>query len=325
MPKIVFLDIGTLGEVANLHILEQLGEFTSYFYTPPGSTVSLLRDCEIAITNKVVIDRQVMEACPNLQLICIAATGTNNVDLQAAAKRNIQVKNVTGYSTDSVAQATFAMLLQLLNHTSEYDHFVKCGLYALSPIFVHHGPTIFQLCGKTFGIIGLGTIGRKVAQIAEAFGCKVIYYSTSGQNNDQTYQRTKLKQLLTDSDVVSIHAPLNPKTKGLIGYKEISMMKPTALLINTGRGGIVDESGLIRAIDEGKIAGAAIDVLENEPIKKDHPVFNMNNKEKLLITPHIAWAGYEARTLLVEKIAQNIRTWLDQKAQKGVNDKADLQ
>jgi len=309
--KIVFLDSSTLGETPNIHLLKQYGEYKSYPYTKKEQTIERLKDSNIVITNKVVIDKSVIDKCRTLRLICIAATGMNNIDLQYAAQKNIVVKNVAGYSTESVAQSTFAMLFYLIHRLSYYDQYVKSGEYCISPIFTHHPYPFFELKGKKFGIIGLGTIGSRVAHIANAFGAEVVYFSTSGKNNSAEYKMLSLTDLLSTSDIISIHCPLNDKTLNLIGLEEFKLMKPSAYILNMGRGGIINENALAEATDNQQIAGAALDVLTSEPILRSNPLMNVKYPEKLLITPHTAWTSMEARSLLVEKIAENIKNFVE--------------
>jgi glycerate dehydrogenase len=308
--KIVFLDNSTVGDLSHIDRLKDFGEFTKYERTSQDQRFYRTRDADIIITNKVIIDQQVMDQAGNLKLICIAATGMNNVDLEYAARKGIKVMNVENYSTFSVTQSAFSMLFYLLNHMRYYDDYVRNGDYSKSPIFTHHGRVFYELKDKVFGIIGLGAIGKSVARIAETFQCRVIYYSTSGKNNDLDYQRVGLNELLSTSDIISIHAPLNDQTRHLIDHVAIKKMKSSAILINVGRGGIVDEEGLARALDEDRIYGAAIDVLSKEPVSEDNPLLNIRNRDKLLITPHIAWASVESRTLLIDKIYENIRKFL---------------
>lgn len=307
--KIVFLDASTVGNPDNLKQFSGLGEYCQYDLTTPHELIERIGDSQVVITNKVIIDRGVMDACPSMKLICIAATGMNNVDLEYAAEKNIQVRNVSGYSTESVAQATFSMLFYLLNHSAYYDHYVKSGMYSRSPIFTHHGREFGELNGKQFGIIGMGTIGKRVACIAEAFGAHVVYYSTSGKNKVTKYQHLELEELLQIADVISIHCPLNERTNNLIEVDRLAMMKPTAFLVNMGRGGIVDEMALAKALDKEQIAGAALDVLSREPIDENNPLLKVKNTERLFITPHIAWASREARTLLIDRIIENIQSF----------------
>ncbi len=308
--KIVFLDSSTVGHLKNLERFRDFGVFVSYEKTAPHERIDRVRDADIIISNKVVIDKAVIDRAKNLKLICIAATGMNNVDLGYAGIKGIKVLNVENYSTYSVTQSTFSILFYVLNHLRYYDDYVRNGDYAKSPIFTHHGRVFYELKDKVFGIIGLGTIGKSVARIAEAFHCRVIYYSTSGKNNDPEYQRVKFDELLTCSDIVSIHAPLNDQTKNLINYEAIKKMKSSAILINVGRGGIINETDLARALDEDLIYGACIDVLNKEPVSADNPLLQIGNRDKLLITPHIAWASEESRTLLMEKVYENIKKFL---------------
>ena len=309
--KLAILDATTLGEDVNLDIFKDFGYLEIYPITATKEeTIERVKDKNIIITNKVVIDKDVMDNAPNLKLICVAATGYNNIDINYAKQKGIAVTNVAGYSTNSVVQHTFAMLFYLLESLRYYDDYVKSGEYSKSPIFTHIGRPFWEISGKTWGIIGLGTIGKKVAQVAESFGCDVIYYSTSGKNLSQSYPHKALDELLSVSDIVSIHAPLNENTKNLITYDKIKLMKKTAILLNLGRGGIVNEKDLAKAIDEGLIAAAGLDVLEKEPISPDNPLLSIKNKDRLLITPHIAWTSLEARQTLVKEIYLNIEAFI---------------
>ncbi len=307
--KIVFLDTVTIGDVDNLKVIEAQGEYDGYATTSPQECIERIRGHNVVLTNKVLIDRAVMDACPEIELICVVATGMNIIDLEYAAQKGITVKNVAGYSTESVTQCTFSLLFYLLQNSVYYDNYVKSGAYARSPVFTHLDRTFWELKNKLFGIIGMGTIGKRVAQIADAFGARVAYYSTSGKNREGTgYVHLSLEELLSTADVVSIHCPLNNDTRNLINEARIQLMKPSAYLLNMGRGGIVDEQALARAIDENRIAGAALDVLSAEPISADNPLLTVRNKDKLFITPHIGWASREARKLLIERTAENIRS-----------------
>lgn len=309
--KIVFLDTKTVGDVPNLEDLKKLGDATFYQTTSPDETAKRIQDAGVVITNKVVLNRELIETAKNLKLICVAATGMNNIDREAAKEVGIPVKNVSGYSTHSVAQTTFSMLLYLVQKITQFDQFVKSGDYSRHDIFTNQEITYSEIHGKQFGIIGLGNIGGKVAKIAEAFGADVIYYSTSGRNLDQPYPHMKLNRLLATSDVVSIHAPLNENTEELIGYSQLELMKKTAYLVNTGRGGIVKEADLAIALDENQIAGAALDVFESEPMEADNPLLKIKNKHKLVMTPHIAWSSIEARMELIDGVKKNIEEFLD--------------
>jgi len=306
MINIVFLDAKTVGEIPNFRVLEKQGALKIYEKTDPSEVVERCKGQDVVITSKVMMTRDIMNRLPDLKLICVAATGLNNIDLDAAERLNIQVKNVAGYSTESVAQLTFALLLHLVNRIHYYDNYVKSGAYPKSEIFTHFGPAFWELNGKRLGIIGLGTIGRRVAQIAQSFGMEVVFYSTTGKNNNINYKRFDLETLLATSDIVSIHAPLTDQTRGLINYEKIHLMRPCGILLNTGRGGIIVEEDLARALNENLIGGAGIDVLEQEPPSASNPLFKINDKEKLIITPHIAWTSVEARQKLINKLAKNI-------------------
>ncbi|MFN4144852.1 MAG: D-2-hydroxyacid dehydrogenase [Runella sp.] len=310
--NIVFLDARTVGTEPNLARFEDFGSLTLYADTQSDQTLERISEAAVVITNKVKITGDMMRQCPSLKLICVAATGTNNIDLETAKQLGIAVKNVKGYSTDSVAQVTVSHLLTLLHSPAYYDAYVKTGEYSKETIFTHYGKPFVELRGKRVGILGLGEIGRQTAYILAAFGAEIVYFSASGQSQNVPYQRVELDELLTTSDVLSIHAPLTPQTAGIIGYAQLQQMKPTALLLNTSRGGIVKEADLARALDDDLIAGAAIDVFEQEPVAANHPYLHLKKPEKLLITPHIAWASVESRGRLVEAIYQNIKSFLEE-------------
>lgn len=305
--KIVFLDAMTVGDVPNLDELKDLGEVTFYPVTKSGETRERIKGADIVITNKVVLDEKLIQSSDALKLICVAATGMNNIDRKAAEIAGVEVKNVSGYAAGSVAQSTFAMLFQLMQPISTYDRFVKSGDYSKHPIFTNMEVSYHELSSMQFGIIGLGDIGSRVAQIAEAFGAEVVYYSTSGKNLDQPYRHMELNELLKTSDVVSIHAPLNEQTNGLIGMNELKVMKNSAYLLNTGRGGIVIEKDLAQALDLKMIAGAGLDVFEEEPMNPESPLLSVKNSGRLVMTPHVAWASVEARTQLINGVIENIR------------------
>ena len=308
--KIVFLDAQTMGDDIDLSLFKSFGEFHTYQTTAPSECIAHIADANIVLTNKVVIDRAVMDGCPNLQLICITATGTNNVDLAYASQKGIAVKNVAGYSTASVAQTTIMLALNLIGHATYYDDFVKKGGWVSAPTFTHIERSFWEIKGKRWGIIGLGTIGKEVAKIATAFGAEVVYYSTSGANNDALYKRVSLEEVLQTCSIITIHAPLNAQTKGLIDEKALHKMKEGTVLVNVGRGGIIDEVALAKIIDEKELY-VGLDVLEAEPMQKGHPLLAVQHHERLIITPHVAWASVEARTALMRLVAQNIQTFLN--------------
>jgi len=304
--KIVFLDAATMGDVS-FEPFERLGEFTSYPMSTPQQARERVGDVDVLMINKVIVDKDLIDSAPNLKLICIAATGMNNIDLDYAAAKGIPVRNVAGYSTDSVAQSTFMHILSLAGGGPYFDSSVKSGSYSRSGMFTDPNWNWWELAGKTIGIIGLGNIGRKVAKIAEAFGMKVCYYSTSGTGHCKDYPCLPLEELLRISDIVSVHAPLNERTMNLLGAREFAMMKPTAYVINAGRGAIIVEADLAEAVDNGVIAGAGIDVFVQEPIPEDHPYLKMKHPERMRLAPHIAWASVEARERLVSMMADNVR------------------
>ena len=303
--KIAFLDAATMGDVS-FEPFERLGEFICYASSTPEQARERVKDIDVLLINKVLVDKQLIDSAPNLKLICIAATGVNNIDVEYAASKGIPVRNAVGYSTDSVVQTTFMHILSLVGGAPYFDMSVKSGSYSRSGMFTDPDWNWWELAGKTIGIIGLGNIGGKVARIAEAFGMKVCYYSTSGTGHCKDYPCLELDELLKVSDIVSIHAPLNDRTLNLIGRDQLALMKPTAYLVNMGRGAIIVEEDLAAALDAGVIAGAGIDVFVTEPIPENHPYLKMKHPERMILTPHIAWASIEARNRLVGIMADNI-------------------
>ncbi|WP_096020313.1 D-2-hydroxyacid dehydrogenase [Campylobacter lanienae] len=307
--KIVCLDADTLGNDVDLDsVFGKFGEFVSYNMTDETQTIQRLQNADIVLTNKVLITKDVI-AKTNLKLICVTATGVNNIDLVAAKEANIPVKNVAGYSTNSVVQQTFANILAIRNSTSYYENYGKnSDGWAKSPIFVNLDKPIFELSGKKFCVVGLGTIGLEVAKVAQAFGCEVSYYSTSGNNSNSNFKRVSFDEVLK-SDIISIHAPLNENTKNLFNSQALNQLKDGAMLVNSGRGGIADEEYMAKLIDEREIYFIT-DVLEKEPIVANHPLLKVKNKDRLMITPHIAWASVEARRKLIELSAKNIEDFI---------------
>lgn len=307
--KIVLLDALTFGET-DLNGFDRFGDVEVFQTTAPEETMERIERADVIVTNKVVITEAMMIRCASLKLVCVAATGMNNVDLEGAARHGIAVKNVAGYSTDSVVQHTFSMLFYLMGHSRYYDEYVKNGAWQRSPIFTHVARPFSEVKGKTWGIIGLGAIGQGVAKVAEAFGADVIYHSTSGQNLNREYHRVALETLLQNSDIISIHAPLNDATKHLIGLSELMQMKAGAILLNLGRGGIINEADLARVIDARELY-VGLDVLETEPMTDPHPLMNIRNRERLYITPHIAWTSVEARDTLIAMVCENIDNFIN--------------
>lgn len=302
--KIVILDRATLGYDIDVSIFEKYGEVISYDITKKEDTKQRIQNVDIVLTNKVILGKDELENS-HLKLICITATGMNNVDLAYAKEKNIAVKNVAGYSTSSVVQVAFSMIFHFISKLSYYKSYVDNGNWEKSSIFTHLDIPFFELDGKRVGIIGLGEIGRNFAKKAKAFNCEVVYYSTSGQNTNNEYKRVELDELLSTSDIISIHSPLNENTKNLLHYKNMNHIKEGAILLNLGRGGIINETDLAKILDEKDIY-CGIDVVSIEPIANNNPLLKVKNKEKLLLTPHIGWTSIEARTRLVEKVAFNI-------------------
>ena len=304
--KIAFLDAATMGDVS-FEPFERLGDFTRYENSTPEEARERVKELDVLLINKVLVNKELIDAASRLKLICIAATGVNNIDVDYEASKGIPVRNAVGYSTDSVMQSTFMHILSLVGGAPYFDNSVKSGSYSRSGMFTDPNWNWWELAGKTIGIIGLGNIGKKVAKIAEAFGMKVCYYSTSGTGHCKEYPCLSLEELLKVSDVVSVHAPLNERTLNLLGAKEFAMMKPTAIIVNAGRGAIIVEADLADAVDNGVIAGAGIDVFVQEPIPEDHPYLKMKHPERMRLTPHVAWASVEARRRLVSMMADNVR------------------
>lgn len=307
---IVVLDAKTLGKDLDISILEQFGTLAIYETTTEKELHERIEIADIIITNKVLISANIISQLPKLKLICIAATGMNNVDLDAAKAQGIEVKNVTGYSTKSVVQHTFSMALYLLEKMAYYDKTVKDGTWGESNLFTDVSHPFYEISGKTWGVVGFGAIGQEVAKVATAFGAEVVYYSTSGENLHHAYPHKSLEFLLRDCDIISIHAPLNDKTYQLINENNLSFLKEGAILLNLGRGGIVSETDLAFELDRREIY-AGLDVLEIEPLHINNRLNEVKHQERLLITPHIAWTSIEARKKLLKGIVENIQTFLE--------------
>ncbi len=309
MKKIVFLDEYSIAG-RNLDKITSQGEYIAYENTTKEQVVERLKGATIAITNKVVIDGEAMRQLPDLKLICIAATGMNNVDLEAAKELGIEVKNAVGYSTISVAETTLTSALALARNVVYFNEYFHDGRYSKADRAFCYDRHTFQISGKRWGIVGMGNIGREVARLASAFGCEVRYYSTSGVKREEQYPAMELEELLAWSDIVSVHSPLNERTRGLIGRAELQKMKPSALIINVARGGIIDEAALAESLDNGWVAAAALDVFSVEPLRES-PLYNIKDKYRLLASPHNAWSAAEAIDRLIECVAENIRIWCE--------------
>lgn len=307
--KIVFIEANTLGDDVDLSMFEKLGDVKILPTYDMYKDAVEIEDADIIVVNKVPMNEKSLVNAKNLKLICITATGTNIVDFDYTNQRGIAVANVKGYSTNSVVQHTFALFFYLYEKLHYYDSFVKSGDYIRSDVFSHFNVKFHELAGKTWGIVGFGAIGKGVAKVAEVFGCKVIYYSTSGKNRDSEYTQVDFDTLLQDSDVISIHAPLNDGTRDLFGEEELKKMKSSAILLNLGRGPIINEDSLAKALKEDWIGGAGLDVLSREPMVATNPLIEIQDSNKLLITPHIAWATVEARRRVTEEVYQNIEAF----------------
>ncbi|MBA1438605.1 MAG: D-2-hydroxyacid dehydrogenase [Epsilonproteobacteria bacterium] len=306
--KIVLLDAITFGDT-DLSGFEQFGEVVVYEKTTPSQTQERISDANVIVTNKVVISKEMMVTCNNLHLICVAATGMNNVDLEAAKELGIAVKNVAGYSTDSVIQHTFSMLFYLVGDSRYYDESVKNGSYSQSGVFTDVSHPFFEIKGKKWGIIGLGEIGRGVAKVASCFGADVTYYSTSGKNSNHNYRQVDLQTLLETNDIISIHAPLNEQTDNLLDYEHLVRCKDGAIVLNLGRGGIINEEAVAKIVDAKEIS-FGLDVFSKEPLSGDSPLLQVKHKERLYLTPHIAWTSVEARQKLIAGVIENIKEML---------------
>lgn len=298
--KLVLLDRDSLGQDLDYKRFEELGEFTSYPYTVQEDVPERIQEADVVITNKLLLGKKEMEAAEYLKLVCVTATGINNIDTQYAAKKGVRVANVVGYATESVAGHTLAMLLYLYGNISSYSNYR--GGHGM-------GSKSLELSNKTWGIVGFGNIGRRVAALAQAFGCRVIFFSASGGAEHSGYERVSFDTLLTTCDIISIHAPLTDRTENLFDENAFAKMKKHAVLINTGRGAIVNEKALVQALEEDKIMAAALDVLAKEPISGESPYLYLKKKEKLLITPHIGWASVEARKRMLYEVCENIKAF----------------
>lgn len=309
--KLVFLDKKTIGEDIDFSPFRKLGDVVEYDFTLPEEVPERAADADVLIVNKIPVNEQTIHTASHLKLICVTATGTNNLDKAYLDRRGIAWRNVAGYSTDSVAQHTFAMLFYLLEHLRYYDEYVKDRRYLNDTMFTHFARHFHQISGMTWGIIGLGAIGRKVADLAAVFGADVLYYSASGRDPQDGYRQVDLDTLLSQSDIISVHAPLNEYTENLLDSAAFQKMKSGAILLNLGRGPIIDETALADALKNGQIAAAGLDVLSEEPMRASSPLLEILDHDNLLITPHIGWASVEARTRLMQIIAEQIREFFN--------------
>ncbi len=291
----------------------ELGNVTSYVNTAYEEIPERIKDADIVILNKSRLNAETLKEAKNVKLVCEFATGYDNVDVEYCKSRGIGVTNVRNYSTDMVAQHTFAMALYISEKLNHYDNFVKSGDYSNHPSFSYFGVPFTELAGKTWGIVGMGNIGKKVAKIAEAFGCRVIFYSVTGKSTVTEYERVDFDTLLKESDYLSLHCPLSDLTRDLIDAEALKKMKKSAYLINVARGPVVNQEALYEALLNDEIAGAGVDVLCKEPIAKDNPLGKIMDSGKLIITPHLAWASVEARERCVKLNYDNIKAFLEGK------------
>lgn len=311
--KIVELDRETLGYDIDTSVLKTIGSFEEHEAADLETTREYIKDADVIIFNKTKMNEELLKDAPNVKLLAITATGFDNIDLEYCKSRGIAAANVKAYSTPAVAQHTFAMALFILEKISYYDEYVKSGKYSSQSGFCNFDEKYNELSGKTWGIIGMGNIGRSVAKIAEAFGCKVIFYSASGNSTCTDYERVDLDTLLKESDVLSIHCPLSDRTRNLINRDTLKLMKKSAILINVARGPVVNDADLAEALNNGTIAGAGLDVLGVEPMEKDNPLGLIKDSRKLLITPHMAWASVESRQRCFDEVLLNIKAFIEGK------------
>ena len=307
--KIVILERGSVGDDVSVDCLKDLGETVIYHNTVAGEVEERVKEADIIIANKAPLNRETLKDAASLKMICEFATGFDNVDLEYCREKGIRVANVVDYSTAAVAQHTFALCFYVLEKLHHYDHYVKSGEYAAQTRFSNFDIPFTELDGKVWGIVGMGNIGRRVAKIAEAFGCKVIFYSASGNSTCTDYERVDLDTLLQKSDFLSLHCPLSDKTRKLIDLDALKKMKKTSILINVARGPVVDDEALYTALTQHLIAGAGLDVTGTEPMKESNPLSKIMDSNRLIITPHLAWASIEARNRVVEETYKNIKAF----------------
>ena len=301
--KIVVLDAATLGADVDLSPLVQQGELTVYDHTAPDEIASRIKDTDVIVSNKIRLGEAVLKDAKKLKLICLAATGYDCVDVGYCASRGIGVCNVPGYSTQSVAQLTVAMVLELVNHLSLYRSFVHSGDYGRSGVANALTPVWHELWGKTWGIIGGGNIGRQVARIAEAFGCKVL---VCRRKPDSDYETADLNTVCAEADIISVHVPLTEETRGMIGRAQIGLMKPGVIFVNVARGAVTDEQALAEAVLTGNIGGLGVDVYSQEPFGENHPFSRILHCSNVCLTPHTAWGAIETRNRCMAMVAENI-------------------
>ena len=317
--KLVVLERNSIGTDVDVSCFEKFGEVTYYPNTIADNTAGRVADADIVIANKAPLNESTLKDAPNVKLICLFATGFDNVDIAYCKSRGIKVANVVNYCTPAVAQHTLLLALALAEKIAFYDDYVKSGAYSAQDRFSNFDRTFHDLNGKTWGIVGMGNIGHKVASLAQAFGCRVIFYSASGKSTCTEYERVEFDTLLQESDILSLHCPLSDRTKGLINKEAFEKMKETAVLINGARGPVVDTQALYEALINNRIAAAGLDVLEKEPMASDNPLIKIQDSTKLIITPHMSWASIESRNCLLGEVVKNIESFLDRENRNVVN------
>ena len=308
--KIVVLERNSVGLDVSVDEIKNLGETVMYPNTTAADVKEKVRDAEIIVANKAPLNEETLKDAADVKLICEFATGYDNVDLAYCKSRGIKVANVVNYSTDAVAQHTFALCFYVLEKLRHYDEYVKSGAYAAQDRFSNFDLPFTELAGKTWGIAGMGNIGKKTAAIARAFGCRVIFYSASGTSTCTEYERVVFDTLLKEADFLSLHCPLSDRTRNLIDIEALKKMKESAILINVARGPVVNDGDLYEALTKGYIAGAGLDVTGTEPMKDSNPLSRIKDSNKLIITPHLAWASTEARERCVSETCRNIEAFL---------------
>lgn len=306
--NIAVLDAATLGEDVDLSPILSLGSVTVYPTTAPHQVAERIRDAHVAVVNKIRLNRENLPAAKDLRLICITATGYDNIDVDCCRELGIALCNVPGYSTDSVAQLSVAMALSLVNRLNEYNAFVHSGDYSRSGVANRLTPVYHELSAMTWGIVGGRAIGTRVAEVAKAFGCHVL---VCRRKKDDRYEQVELDELCRRADVISLHVPLNGQTRGMISKERIAEMKPTAVFVNTARGAVTDEEALARALEEGRLGGIGVDVYSREPFDREHPFYRLLGNPRAILTPHMAWGSYEARNRCVVTVAENARRFFE--------------
>lgn len=304
--KIVFLDTATLGDGIDYSAFEKLGDVTYHATTPPEEVASRLADADVAVLNKVRLNESNLKDLEKLRLICICATGKDNIDLDYCEKRGIAVRNVAGYSTDSVAALTVATVLQLMLHLDDYTRFVRDGSYSAGNVANRLSPSYHDLSGKTWGIVGYGNIGRRIGEVAKAFGCRLIVNKRTPVSDAECVD---VDTLCKESDIITLNCPLTSETRCLINESRIASMKKDVVIVNAARGGVWDEEAIANAVKNGSIGAVGCDVYTSEPFRADHPFFALRENPNVCFTPHMAWGSVEARKILMEKVADNIKTF----------------